>query len=58
MTWDLFIQHVFIVLASGILAIVIGLPLGIAAYMYPKARSIILHFVDILQTIQIGRAHV
>lgn len=51
MTWDLFIQHVFIVLASGILAIVIGLPLGIAAYMYPKARSIILHFVDILQTI-------
>lgn len=51
MSWNLVWEHLYIVLASGILSIVIGLPLGILAYLFPKARSVILHVVDILQTI-------
>ena len=51
MTWSLILEHLFIVLASAILSILVGLPLGIAAYMFPKARSIILRIVDLLQTI-------
>ena len=51
MTWSLIWEHLFLVLASGILSIVIGLPLGICAYVYPKARGIILRVVDLLQTV-------
>lgn len=51
MTWNLIWEHLFIVLAAGILSIAIGLPLGILAYLYPKARPVILRIVDILQTI-------
>lgn len=51
MTWALVFEHLFIVLAASILSIVIGLPLGILAYAYPKARPLVLRVVDILQTI-------
>lgn len=51
MTWNLIWEHLFIVLASGILSIIIGLPLGILAYLIPKVRPVILRIVDILQTI-------
>lgn len=51
MNWSLIGEHLFIVLASSILSVIVGLPLGIAAYVYPKARGVILHVVDILQTI-------
>lgn len=51
MTWNLIWEHLFIVLAAGILSIIIGLPLGILAYLFPKARPVILRIVDILQTI-------
>lgn len=51
MTWDLVWEHLFIVLAAGILSIIIGLPLGILAYLFPKARPVILRITDILQTI-------
>ncbi len=51
MSWKLVLDHLFIVIASGILSIIIGLPLGILAYLYPKARAVILRVVDILQTI-------
>ena len=51
MTWSLVFEHLFIVLASAILSIVIGLPLGILAYVFPKARPVILKIVDLLQTI-------
>ena len=45
------LQHLFLVLASGILSIAIGLPLGIWAYAAPRARHVILRVVDLLQTI-------
>lgn len=51
MTWTLVFEHLFIVLASCILSIAIGLPLGLLAYAFPKARGIILRVVDLLQTI-------
>lgn len=51
MSWDLVLEHLFLVIASGILSILIGLPLGIFAYLFPKARAVILRVVDILQTI-------
>ena len=51
MTWTLIFEHLFIVLAASLMSIIIGLPLGIWAYVAPKARKIILWVVDILQTI-------
>ncbi len=51
MSWSLIWEHLFIVLASGILSVLIGLPLGILAYVFPRARRIILQAVDLLQTI-------
>ena len=51
MSMSLIIEHLYIVLASGVLAILIGLPLGTLAYMNSHAKPIILKVVDILQTI-------
>ncbi|MGI5977244.1 MAG: glycine betaine ABC transporter substrate-binding protein [Candidatus Limivicinus sp.] len=51
MSWNLVLEHLFIVIASGMLSVILGLPLGILAYVYPKARKIILRVVDLLQTI-------
>lgn len=51
MTWDLILQHLFIVLASALLSVLVGLPLGVLAYLYPRARAAILWVADLLQTI-------
>ena len=51
MTLDMILEHLFIVLSAGMLSILLGLPLGILAYVYPKARGVILKIVDLLQTI-------
>ena len=51
MTWTIILEHLFIVLAASILSIAIGLPLGIWAYVSPRARGVILRVVDLLQTI-------
>ncbi|MCF2664688.1 ABC transporter permease subunit [Oscillibacter valericigenes] len=51
MSWSLIFEHLFIVLAASILSVCIGLPLGILAYVFPKARKAILWVVDLLQTI-------
>ena len=51
MSMSLIIEHLYIVLASGVLAILIGLPLGTLAYMNSHAKTIILKVVDILPTI-------
>ncbi len=44
-------EHLFIVLAASMLSIAVGLPLGIWAYVSPRARAVILRAVDLLQTI-------
>ena len=51
MTWDLICQHLFIVLAASLLSVAVGLPLGIWSYLSPRAKSVILRVVDLLQTI-------
>ncbi|MBB5183129.1 glycine betaine ABC transporter substrate-binding protein [Catenisphaera adipataccumulans] len=51
MNWSVIVDHLFIVLTASVLSVVIGIPLGIIAYLFPKSRSIILHLVDIFQTI-------
>lgn len=51
MSWSLVFEHLFIVLAAAILSIAAGLPLGIWAYVSPRTRGVILHVVDLLQTI-------
>ncbi len=51
MTINLVLEHLFIVLSASILAVLIGLPLGILAYTFPKIRPVILRIVDLLQTI-------
>lgn len=51
MSMHLILEHLFLVLSANILSILLGLPLGILAYLYPNARSIILRIVDLLQTI-------
>ncbi len=51
MTFSIFTDHLFIVVAAITLAVVIGIPLGICCYLYPKARKVILWIVDVLQTI-------
>lgn len=44
-------EHIFIVLCSVAMAIVVGIPLGIWAYLCPKAKRAIMWIVDVLQTI-------
>ena len=44
-------EHMFLVLAAITMSILIGIPLGVCAYMMPKSRGLILKVVDILQTI-------
>ena len=51
MSWSLILEHLFIVLAASILSVCVGLPLGIWAYVSPKARAVILRLVDLLQTV-------
>jgi len=51
MTTDMLLQHLFIVLVSVILTIIVGVPLGVCAYFYPAARRVILRVVEILQTV-------
>lgn len=51
MNLSIVLEHLYIVLTSVLLTIIIGLPLGILAYMKNSVRSVILWTADILQTI-------
>jgi len=51
MTVDMVLDHLFIVLISLVFTIIVGVPLGVCAYFFPKFRRIILGIVEILQTI-------
>lgn len=51
MTSKLLIEHLTIVLFAICIAIVVGLVLGVIAYLFPKARKVILNLADLLQTI-------
>jgi len=49
--WTLTKQHLFLVFASLLLGIIVGIPLGIAAERSPSLAQPILGFVGVLQTI-------
>ena len=51
MTSKLLIEHLTIVLFAICIAIVAGLFLGVIAYLFPKARKVILNLADLLQTV-------
>jgi len=51
MTVDMVTQHLFMVFVSVLFTIAVGVPLGIGAYFYPKARRVILLVVEVLQTV-------
>lgn len=51
MTLNMVLSHLLMVVLAVLLTIVIGVPLGICAYYFPKARRIILKVVEILQTV-------
>lgn len=51
MSFSMILEHLFIVVTSLICSLLIGMPLGIIAYLFPKSKNIILKIVDIIQTI-------
>jgi len=51
MTANMVYTHFTTVLASILLTIIIGVPLGICAYTFPKFRRIVLAIVEVLQTV-------
>jgi len=51
MTVAMILEHLSIVLVSVVLTIVVGVPLGVCAYLFKGVRKVILTVVEILQTI-------
>jgi len=51
MTFLMIFQHIYMVLCAMIMVILLGVPLGICAYMKHKSTKFIFLIVDILQTI-------
>jgi len=44
-------EHLYMVCWAVVLSLIVGLPLGVLTYFYPKARKAILWVVDLFQTI-------
>lgn len=44
-------EHLYMVCWAVVLSLIVGLPLGVLTYFYPKARKTILWVVDLFQTI-------
>jgi len=51
MSWSLIGEHLYIVLLSVLLSLAVGLPLGVLAYLSPRARRPILWISDLFQTV-------
>jgi osmoprotectant transport system permease protein len=49
--WRLGAQHVFLVLFSLLLALVVGLPLGIVCFYWPRNGQAVLSVIGVIQTI-------
>lgn len=50
MTFAMIWEHLLLVLAALVLAIALGVPLGLLAYLKPKLGKLILSVVDLIQT--------
>jgi len=44
-------EHLYIVIVSVLFTIIIGVPIGVAAYFCSRVRKVVLWIVDVLQTI-------
>ncbi len=53
MSWEIIIEHLYLVVISCGIVILIGVPLGIYTYYKPVSGHVILTLVDLLQTIPI-----
>ena len=51
MTISMLTDHLLIVLSSVVFTVLVGIPLGIAAYFYKPLRGVLLWLVDVLQTV-------
>ncbi len=51
MTFNMVLDHLIIVLVSAVVLLVVGIGLGILAYMFPKMKRFIMVVVDVFQTI-------
>lgn len=51
MNASIVLEHLYLVVMTVIFSVVIGLPIGVLAYLKPAVRKIILWLVEILQTI-------
>ena len=50
MTASMILEHLSLVVAALIFAVLAGVPLGILCHFYPAARKIVLRVVDLIQT--------
>ena len=50
MTFGMILDHLFLVLASLVIAIGVGVPLGLLSYLRPGLGKVILRIVDLIQT--------
>lgn len=51
MTINMVLDHLFVVLVSIILTVLVGVPLGVCAYFFKPLRRVVLGVIEILQTI-------
>ena len=49
--WRLSAQHLFLVLVSLLLAIAVGIPLGVLSFYWPAAGQVVLSVTSVIQTI-------
>ena len=50
MTFAMVLDHLLLVLASLVLALAAGIPLGLLVYLFPKPGKLILRVIDLIQT--------
>jgi len=50
-SFSIVIEHLLMVIAAVFCSIIVGLPLGIASYFFPRGRRTILFVADVLQTV-------
>lgn len=51
MKWSLVVEHLYLVAVSSVFVILLGLILGVVAYLRPRVAKVVLFVVDVLQTI-------
>lgn len=53
MTWEMVFEHLYLVIVSCFLVVIIGVPLGIFTYYHPRSGKVLLTVVDLIQTVPV-----